>query len=147
LYSSKTLERYNVSVGTILSARNITTTLLEVRTFTNTTGWVYFRYSDTANILSNTAPTINATKREGNYTTAIPSENLWIIRNEDIITRVDTFYLHILHNVTEIGEVIFNMTLCSSDCSLDAMTLSSPPMVSVRVTLHLNQFKHLYLNI
>jgi len=150
LYSSKTLERYNVSIGTILSVNSITTTLLEVRTFTNTTGWVYFRYSDTENLLSNTAPTINATKREGNYTTAIPSENSWITRDEDIITRVDTFYLHILDSITEIGEVIFNMTLCSSDCPLDTMTFSSSPTgkcLYCRVTLCHHQFKHLCVNI
>ena len=127
LYSSKTLEHYNVSVGTILSVRSITTTLLEVRTFTNTTGWVYYRYADTENLLSNTAPAINATKREGNYTTSMPSENSWITRNEDIITRLDTFYLHIFDNVTTDIEVIFNMSLCTFDCSPSEMTFKKPP--------------------
>ena len=127
LYSSKTLERYNVSVGTILSVRSITTTLLEVRTFTNTTGWVYYRYADTENLLSNTAPAINATKREGNYTTSLPSENSWITRDEDIITRLDTFYLHIFDNITTNGEVVFNMSLCTSDCPLTGMRFSRSP--------------------
>jgi len=127
LYSSKTLERYNVSVGTVLSVCSITTTLLEVRTFTNTTGWVYYRYSDTKNLLSNTAPAINATKREGNYTTTMPPENSWITRDEDKITRVDTLYLHIFDNVTTSGEVIFNMSLCTSDCPLAEMRFSGSP--------------------
>ena len=127
LYSSKTLEHYNVSVGTILSVRSITTTLLEVRTFTNTTGWVYYRYADSENLLSTTAPAINATKREGNYTTSIPSENSWITRDEDIITRLDTFYLHIFDNITTNGEMVFNMSLCTSDCPLAGMRFSRSP--------------------
>jgi len=77
------------------------------------TGWVYYRYPDTENLLSNTAPAINATKREGNYTTAIPSENSWITRNKYVITKVDTFYLHIVDKVTTSGEVISNMSLCT----------------------------------
>ena len=116
LYSSKTLERYNVSVGTILSVRSITTTILEVRTFTNTTGWVYYRYEDTQGLLSNTAPAINATKQEGNGTIILPAENLWITRDRDANSDTDTLYLHMIDNATRVGEVMFNLNLCISDC-------------------------------
>ena len=118
LYSSKTLERYNVSVGTILSVRSITTTLLEVRTFTNTTGWVYYRYEDTQGMLSNTAFSINATKQEGNDTITAPAENLWITKDRDTNSDTDAFCLHVVDYVTTDGEVVFNLNLCVSDCNI-----------------------------
>ena len=51
LYSSKSLEHYNVSTGVVLSVRSLTTYLLEVRTVSNSTGWVYYRYEDKQSIL------------------------------------------------------------------------------------------------
>ena len=44
LYSSKTLQRYNVSAGMIHSVRTVSdvTVLLEVRTSSNRTGWIYY---------------------------------------------------------------------------------------------------------
>ena len=112
LYSSKTLERYNVSVGTILSVHSITTTLLEVRTFTNTTGWVYYRYEDTQGILQSTALTVNGSKQDNNRTISLPPENSWITRNKS----AETFSFHVVDNITIHGEVTFMMDLCSSDC-------------------------------
>lgn len=56
LYSSSTLEQYNVSAGVVLSvqATNSADSLV-VRTTTNKTGWVYYRYEDTQGELPNTA--------------------------------------------------------------------------------------------
>ena len=47
LYSSKSLERYNVSVGTVLSVHFTSdrSASLEVVTVSNATGWVYYRYT------------------------------------------------------------------------------------------------------
>ena len=43
LYSSKTLQRYNVSAGIVISVHAISTSL-EIRTSSNSTGWVYYRH-------------------------------------------------------------------------------------------------------
>ena len=116
LYSSKTLERYNVSVGTILSVRSITTTLLEVRTFTNTTGWVYYRYEDTQGILRNTTSGINATKAEDDNIFEVPAENLWITRGRS--TTSNSLHLHIIDAMITTDEVVFTLSLCASDCEV-----------------------------
>ena len=83
LYSSKTLERYTVNAGTILSVHTTSDLArsLEVRTSSNSTGWVYYRYEDTEGILSGTASIVNGTKSKGNEVVVIPPENSWITRN------------------------------------------------------------------
>ena len=116
LYSSKTLERYNVSVGNILSVHSITTTLLEVRTFTNTTGWVYYRYEDRQRILQSTALTVNGLKQTKNHSVHLPRQNSWITRHKSSSNGSKTFYFHLIDNVTVPGEDMFIMNLCSSDC-------------------------------
>ena len=116
LYSSKSLDHYNVTTGVVLSVRSLTTYLLEVRTVSNHTGWVYYRYEDTQSILSSTAFTLNGTKQEGNEVVSIPPENSWITRENGSSSNDDSFYLHIVDNITTTDEIIFNMELCSFDC-------------------------------
>jgi len=116
LYSSKTLEHYNVSVGTILSVHSVTTTLLEVRTFTNTTGWVYYRYEDTHGLLQNAVSIENGAKLIDNIPFHIPPENTWINKTQSIHSNTDTVYLYILDNITESGQTIFNINLCFINC-------------------------------
>ena len=119
IYSSKTLQRFNVSAGDVLSvqATSDTVSTLEVRTSSNHTGWVYYRYEDTQRILRRTAFTVNTTMLEANVTTPIPSENSWITRDRDSGRNMETFYLHIVAYVQTTDEVLFTMTLCTSDCS------------------------------
>ena len=116
LYSSKSLDHYNVSVGVILSVHYLTTYLLEVRTMSNHTGWVYYRYEDTQGILSSTAFTLNGTKHEGTDIVSMPSENSWITYEDSSISNDEVFYLHIVDNVTTTDEIVFHMELCSTDC-------------------------------
>ena len=116
LYSSKSLDHYNVSVGVILSVHYLTTYLLEVRTVSNYTGWVYYRYEDTQGILSSTAFTLNGTKHEGTDSVSMPSENSWITYESSSTSNDEVFYLHIVDNVTTTDEIVFHMELCSTDC-------------------------------
>ena len=126
LYSSRSLQSYNVSVGIIHSVTTNSASSLLVRTSTNITGWVYYRYEDTKGILNNTASSLNATKYEGNQTIVLPSENLWITRNRNARNGTETFYLHILDYVLISDEVIFTLVLCTVNCSTLELPFSQP---------------------
>ena len=130
LYSSKTLQSYNVSAGTILSVRTISgiPTLLEVRSFSNSTGWIYYRFEDTQGLLSETASAVNITKYENSMTTSIPPENSWITRESYRGARraTDNLYLHIVDSVGTAGEVVFVADLCRVDCSRATTTSATP---------------------
>ena len=143
LYSSKTLQSYNVSVGTVLSIRTISqsgrATLLEVTTSSNSTGWVYYRYEDTQGLLSATASAVNGTKYEPNEAATIPPENSWITRESSRGSRraTENFYLHIVDNVQTTDEVVFVMDLCMSNCSrptTDSIITVTPTQQSTTVT-------------
>ena len=111
LYSSKSLERYNVSVGSVLSLRNITANLLEVRTTSSNIGWVYYRYEDTQELLRNVVSFESGIKQgRNNNNVSIPTDNFWITREDDSVS------LHIVDNVTATSEIVFNLTLCISNC-------------------------------
>ena len=78
LYSSRTLQQYNVSIGSIqsvsISSDNEITSLSVEATGSANYDWIYFRYEDTKGILRQTASAINVTKLQGSQTMAIPSE-------------------------------------------------------------------------
>ena len=137
LYSSKSLEHYNVSTGLVLSARSVSTHLLEVRTASNNTGWVYYRYEDNQGILSRIAFTLNGTRQEGTETISIPPENSWITRDDSSNSNDDAFYLHILDNITTTDEVIYTMELCSTDCPTVEMTYSRAPTGMYIIVAHI----------
>ena len=124
LYSSKSLYHYNVTVGVVLSVRSLTTFLLEVKTVSNHTGWVYYRYEDTQGLLSSTAFTLNSTKQEGTEAVSIPPENSWITREDSSGSNNDLLYLHIVDNITTTDEIIFIMELCSTNCSTKEISYS-----------------------
>lgn len=128
LYSSKTLQQYSVHAGTILSVRTTSSRAasVEVRTSSNTTGWVYYRHEDTQGILSRTASTVNTTKRESGNTISIPLENSWITRDQGDSTTTDTWYLHIVDFVESTDEVSFTMNLCMSDCRTEERPFERP---------------------
>ena len=127
LYSSKSLEHYNVSTGVVLSVRSLTTHVLEVRTVSNSTGWVYYRYEDNQGILSSIAFTLNGTKQEGDRIVSIPPENSWITMDDSSTSNNDVFYLHIVDNITTTDEIVFNMELCSTDCPTVEMAYLRAP--------------------
>ena len=111
LYSSKNLELYNVSIGTVVSLQSITTDLVQVRATTSYTGWVYFRYEDTQETLSDFVLFESGVKQEqSNNNVSIPIDNFWITREDSNV------YLHIVDNISSTGEVTFNLTLCINDC-------------------------------
>ena len=132
LYSSKTLRRYNVSAGTVHSVRTTSdaATLLEVKTSSNSTGWVYYRYEDTKGILSGTASAVNGTKHEGNESIPLPQENSWITRDKDSRKDTETLYLHIVDSVKTTDEVVFIMDLCVSDCKAMELPFTRPAVKS-----------------
>ena len=118
LYSSRTLEQHNVSIGTVQSVDTMsdnTTTSLMVRTTSNTTGWVYYRYEDTQGVLERTAASLNNTKTEADRTINLPPENSWITSDQDSESVTETHYLHILDYITT-NDVMYNIELCSADC-------------------------------
>ena len=111
LYSSKSLERYNVSIGTVHSLGSTAANLLEVRTTSSNIGWVYYRYEDTQELLRNVISFESGVKQERNsINVSIPTDNFWITRESDSV------YLHIVDNVTTTNEIVFNLTLCISNC-------------------------------
>ena len=132
LYSSKSLERYSVSVGTVLSVRfnPDRTTILEVVTVSNATGWVYYRYEDTQGFLSGTAASINGTKREGNKIFSIPAENSWITRVKNSQMDTETFHLHIFDMIEATEEVTFFMNVCALNCQGVEMPFTRPTIKS-----------------
>ena len=131
LYSSKTLQQYNVSAGTILSLHttsdNMATSLV-VRTLTNSTGWVYYRYEDTQGILSSSASSVNGTKQESNQTIELPLENTWITRDRDSKseTKAFYFYLHIVDYIETTDEVVFTLDPCTVDCPILELSFTQP---------------------
>ena len=139
LYSSKTLQRYNVSAGTVLSVHACTqsactssgTASIEVRTSSNSTGWVYYRYTDTQGILNQTASSVNGTKREGDnlYIVFMPPENSWISKDQTD-SGMDTWYLHIVDYVETTDDVVFTMTLCSANCPTEERPFERPTFVN-----------------
>ena len=127
LYSSKTLKRYNVSAGTVLSVQETseTATSLEVRVSSESTGWVYFRYEDMQGLLSEPALAVNGTKRELNRTISLPPVNTWISRDGDSLC------LHIVDCIQKTGEVVFDLEVCTSDCPVVGVPFTRPtPAVS-----------------
>ena len=126
LYSSKTLQRYNVSVGTVVSVHTITSDVLEIRTKSNKTGWVYYRYEDIQSLLRMTASSVNGTKNEDNVSIPLPPENSWISRAEGPSGGSEVLYLHIVDHVETSDDVVFIMNLCTSDCSPFEMPFMPP---------------------
>ena len=130
LYSSSTLERYNVSAGVVLSVQanleNMAVSL-EVRTSSNNTGWVYYRYEDMQDTLQNTASSVNGTKREGNLTVMIPSQNSWITSDSD-----GTFYLHIVDYLETTDEDgVYTLDLCTVNCPSINVPFSQPTVATI----------------
>ena len=111
LYSSKSLERYNISVGTIVSLRRTAANLVEVTTISNSTGWVYYRYEGSQDELGDVMSFESSVKKErSDNIVSIPSDNFWVTTEDESI------FLHIVDNITTVTEVTFNLTLCISNC-------------------------------
>lgn len=124
LYSSKTLQQYNVTTGVVLSVQNAENRRsVEVHTFSNISGWTYFRYEDTQDIFDATALAVNVTKRDHNRNVSIPSENCWITKDRqrprNNMNIRQPFYLHILDYVEGSDNITYTLNLCTSDCSME----------------------------
>ena len=115
LQDSENLNRYNVSLGDIMSVSTMAdlSSTLELRASSNRSGWVYFRYEDANGYLTQTALTLNSTKRSGNDTFSIPPENSWITQNSG---KSELLVLHMLDFVNTTEEVTFLVTLCTASC-------------------------------
>ena len=111
LYSSKSLERYNISIGTIVSLRRTAANLVEVTTISNSTGWVYYRYEGSQDVLGDVMSFESGVKKDGsNNIISIPTDNFWVTTEDESV------YLHMVDNITTVTEIIFNLTLCISNC-------------------------------
>ena len=121
LYSSRTLQQYNVSIGSIHSVSvsfDNESTSLSVEATSNETGWIYFRHEDTQGILRQTVSSINVTKLQGNQSITVPPENTWVTVDRDPVTDTKTFYLHIVDYIDTISTVVFDTELCIMDCPI-----------------------------
>ena len=136
LYDSKTLIRYNVSRGAVLSVQPLSSSAasLGVSTTANETGWIYYRYTDVDGLLSQTALTLNTAKLTTTGYVQIPPENSWI-------TLVDeTLVLHILDFVESLDYMLsFTVTVCTSNCTTTAIpfirpTGTPPPTTTMKST-------------
>ena len=119
LYSSRTLQQYNVTVGSIHSisvSSDNESTLVSIEATCTATGWIYFRYEDTQGILRQTAASLNVTKLERNQSITIPPENSWITVDQDPMTEAETFYLHIVDYIYTTSTFVYNTELCAMDC-------------------------------
>ncbi len=136
IYDSKTLVRYNVTRGDVMSVQHVpgSTNLLLVSTISNGTGWIYYRYTDVSGFLSQTALSLNTTRQTmiGNY--QIPPENSWITLTDEM------FVLHIFDFVDSVDdEMSFIVTLCTSNCTATFVpftrpTGTPPPTTTVETT-------------
>lgn len=128
LYSSRNLQRYNVSVGTVDSLQmNLQEQVLVVTTSSNSSGWVYYRHEDMANILSNMASqVINASKQDANDTVFLPAQNFWLTRDGEERS------LHILDYLEDASEVIFTLELCTVNCSSAGVPFDIPTTVQCK---------------
>ena len=136
IYDSKTLIRYNVSRGAVLSVQPLSSSAasLGVSTTANETGWIYYRYTDVGGLLSQTALTLNTTKLTTTGYVQIPPENSWItLVDETLVLHILDFYESI-HN-----ELSFIVTLCTSNCTTTAIpfigpTGTPPPATTIETT-------------
>ena len=124
LYSSKTLQRYNVTTGVVVSVQNVENgRSVEVHTSTNVSGWTYFRYEDTQDIFDSTALSVNITKHDHNRNVSLPSENCWITKDRqrprNNMNISQPFYLHIVDYVERSDNITYMLDMCASDCSIE----------------------------
>ena len=147
LYDSKTLQRFNVSAGDVLSVQTVEDggpLSLEVLTSSNSSGWAYFIYEDTQGLFCTTLSAVNITKHEGDQIYSILSENSWITRDRQHPlnnTQIrPTFYLHIFDYAQNTDIVMYTLNHCDSDCPVaerpyipiaSLATTATPPVVSV----------------
>ena len=130
LYSSKTFTRFNVSTGEVESLAHLDSGRIEVHAVSNTSGWVYFRHEDLDRVFAETKRCINFTKSVGGVVTSLPPENAWVAGEAQPSSRTtDPFFLHIIDHLDEVGEVVYILNPCSTDCLTDGQEFEpiAPP--------------------
>ena len=120
LYSSKTFTRYNVSEGEIQSLIPQDSGVIEVLAVSNYSGWVYFRFEDVDGLFSETKRSINFTKFIVGEVTQLPAENAWVAGEAQPSPEVaNPFFLHIIDYLDDVGEIVYLLSPCASDCATD----------------------------
>ena len=140
LYSSKTLQQYNVTTGEILSVQSVDSESmsLEVQASSNSSGWTYFRYEDTQSLFTSTALAVNFTKNEGSRSVPLPPENCWVTRQRtrNNVENKQPFYLHILDYIHDSEGVVYTLNLCTFDCRTEerpyepVITITTPAVTA-----------------
>ena len=142
LYSSKTFTRYNVSEGEIQSLIPQDSGVIHALAASNYSGWVYFRFEDVDGLFSETKRSINFTKFIGGEVTQLPAENAWVAGEAQPSPEVaDPFFLHIIDYLDEVGEVVYILNPCVSDCATDEQEFEpvAPPGKILPHLYHLNK--------
>ena len=126
LYSSKTLTRYDVSVGYVESVEKLGPERLKVHVVSNSSGWIYFQH-DVTSIPIKIRQSLNLTKFQSEETVYLPPENAWI--SGDVQGNSREKYLHIIDFFEDIGEVIYMLSPCTVNCPLDVLPflIAEPP--------------------
>ena len=114
LYSSRTLERFNVTTGEVISVNNTGLQSRTVITVSNSIGWVYFRYEDAQNLLNSATSVINVKKHQNSLMLAIPSDNAWITNG--VQNNVGTTHLHIFDYIEQPGVITLTFDICIFNC-------------------------------
>ena len=136
LYDSKTLTRYNVSRGDVISTdpSQDTASTLEVTTVVNETGWNYYRFIDTRGLLSQAALTLNTTKQTFSGPVQIPPENSWITFDTDD----EVLVFHLVDFTESTGNVVFVVKLCTANCTAISIPFirptGTPPPTTMMLT-------------
>ena len=136
LYDSKTLTRYNVSRGEVISIdpSQDTASTLEVTTVVNETGWTYYRFTDTRGLLSQAALTLNTTKRTSSGPVQIPPENSWITFDTDD----EVLVLHLVDFTEATENVVLVVKLCTANCTAISIPFvrptGTPPPTTMMLT-------------
>ena len=137
LYDSKTLTRYNVNKGEVISINTLwdTASTLQMTTAANETEWTYYRYTDTRGYLSQAALTLNVTKQISSGPVQIPLENAWITLD----TVNEVLVLHLVDLVESRENMSFVVTLCSVNCTTVSIpfihpTGTPPPPTTITTT-------------
>ena len=124
LYDSKTLTRYNVNRGEVISISPLsdTASTLQMTTVANETGWNYYRYIDTRRYLTQAALTLNVTKQTSSGPVQLPPENAWITLD----TVNEVLVLHLVDFVESRESMSFVVTLCTVNCTTVSIPFIHP---------------------
>ncbi len=139
IYSSKTLHGYSVSPGEVLSVQPVfnQSTSLEVRTSSNSTGWVYYRYEDRQGVLHDVAPMgecCKASRRQNHKDTSRKlMDNQRAARFKEGYRNCKAIVPACCGDAED--ELVFVAFLCTTDCPIAEIPFKKPVIESSPIAI------------